>query len=906
MATQDVMIQLNTALTDSDLSEKLYEREIAHCVKAGADEKRLRDEGYNVYQLEQIRQGLEGGLDVNVYLHPQFSWLDMEEIRKGLKQGIDMTRYREAGYSTEQKREIRKGIARGLDVSQYDKKEYLGEQMREIRFGLMDGVPVTFYKNPAYEAAQMKELRLGLKSNLDISAYADPEMPYLKMRTIRESMEDGLILTKEEIEQYEETVLAQIHKAHKSGVDIRPFVEEGYNALQLEQIRISLEEKLHFKQYIRKDMRGENLKEIRLGLESHLEVARYAKPEYRWRQMREIRLGMEARVDVRHYLNPLYEAAQMRQIRLGLEKGLDVKQYSSLMFTAYDMKTMRLALERGEAVKSRPYRPDEVPAVYNDPVLPFEKRPDPRLMREALEHEKRMLAARKEGKTLFEEEEDASVLHDLMPELPDASKVPAGLYRGANRARKKKPEEELPKIDMQGNNVVVSEDQMECYLSLPAPKKGAQYTEELIRAVLARSHVIAGIDGAAVKAVLRDEQYDRPFVAARGQKPVNGHDGRYEYYFDRRSFTNPELTEDGTADFSNVRFFSEVKAGEVIAAYIRAEKGTDGFTVKGEALPARNGIEKPVLKGRGFLLLDDRVSYAATVSGVAKTTGNNLEINRLLTITENVIEVGKKIEFLGSIWVKANVMPGTEIVAQGDVIFETVAESLKIKAGGDIVLKEGATGRTRGRIEAEGSVSGKYIANYDIRAKGSVFANSFLHCNVNTDEKVVCFGDNGTIYGGRVQANLGIECAVIGTESGVPTAVVLGITSKMIADYTDAEKKMERIASEFATIAAQVEKVNALRLQTKEQMQLKVKLGAALSSKKKEYDDAKEAVQRISDFINGVAGSESLISKRLYSGTTFFVDEGEIKVNDTKDASDEKPIVIKGKAKKWKQLQKQS
>ncbi|MBR0173138.1 MAG: DUF342 domain-containing protein [Lachnospiraceae bacterium] len=907
MPTTDVMEQLNTIAGNSELDESLYEREVELCVKAGADEKRLREEGYNVYQLEQIRQGLEGGLDVSVYLHPQFSWLDMEEIRKGLKQGIDMSRYREAGYSTEQKREIRKGIARGVDVSQYDKKEYLGEQMREIRYGLMDGVPVAFFKNPAYDAAQMREIRLGLQNNLDISTYADPEMPYLKMRTIRESMEDGITFTEREIAEYEETVLAQIHKAHRSGVDIRAFVEEGYNALQLEQIRISLEEKLHFRQYIRKDMRGESLKEIRLGLEAHVEVARYAKPEYRWRQMRELRKGLEARVDIRRYESPLFEATQMRQIRLGLEKGLDVTRYNSLVFTAYDMKQMRLALERGEAVKNRPYRPDEVPAVYNNPVVPFDLRPDPRLLREALEHEKRRLEAKKSGRELFEEDADKEALDDLMPPIPDASKVPAGLYGGAaSLKKKKKAEEDLPKIDMQGHNVAVTEDKMLCYLSLPKPKDGVKYTEELIHAVLAKSNVISGIDDVAIKEFLRDEKYGEQFVVARGRKPVNGHDGRYEYYFDRRSFTNPDLTEDGTADFSNVRFFSEVKAGDVIASYLKAEKGTDGFTVTGEVLPARNGIEKPVLKGRGFMLMDDKISYAAAVSGVAKTSGNELEINRLLTITENVVEVNKKIEFLGSVWVKAEVMPGTEIIAQGDVIFETVAESVRIRAGGDIVLKEGATGRTRGRIEAEGSVSGKYIANYDIHAKGSVFSNSFLHCNVETEEKLVCFGDNGTVYGGKVQAYLGMECAVVGTETGVPTTIVLGVTTKMISSYTEAEKNMERIASEFATIVSQVEKLNAVQLRTTEQMQVKIKLGAALSMKKKEYETAQEEVQEIANFINSVAGSESLISKRLYAGTTFYVDEGEIRINDTKDASEEKPIMIKGKAKQWKQIQKKS
>ena len=344
----------------------------------------------------------------------------------------------------------------------------------------------------------------------------------------------------------------------------------------------------------------------------------------------------------------------------------------------------------------------------------------------------------------------------------------------------------------------------------------------------------------------------------------------------------------------------------MIASYTHAKGGRDGFTVTGEVLLARSGMERPMLKGRGFIVLEDKNTYAAAVSGVARTEGFELNINRLLSLTQDIIEVHQKIEFLGSIHVNCNVMPGTVIIAQGDVIMETVAESLTIKAGGDIVLKEGATGRTRGTIEAGGSVSGKYFNNCNITAKGSVFANSFLHCNIDTEEKIVCFGENGTAFGGRLTARLGLECAVVGSESGVPTDIVLGVTSKMIAQYGEANKVVERIVMELRTIATEVEKVAQIPAQSKEVMQIKIKLNAAYASKRKEFEAVQKEVEEITDYINGVAGSETIVSHTLYAGTTLYVDEAEIKIADTKEASEEKPIVIKGKAKQWWKLQKKS
>lgn len=242
-------------------------------------------------------------------------------------------------------------------------------------------------------------------------------------------------------------------------------------------------------------------------------------------------------------------------------------------------------------------------------------------------------------------------------------------------------------------------------------------------------------------------------------------------------------------------------------------------------------------------------------------------------------------------------MPGTEIIADGDVIMETVAESVRIKAGGDIVLKEGATGRTRGHIEAGNTLSGKYFANYDLKARSSIFANSFLHCNADTEEKVVCFGDNGTIYGGHISARLGIECAVIGTTSAVPTEITVGITTRMLEDYNEAEKSVERIESEIATLESQRERLNNIQIRTREQMQLKIKINAASAIKQKEYEAARQAMEELADYINSVAGAESMVSKVIYAGTTFHVDESEVRITETKETSD--VIIIKGKAKQW-------
>ncbi len=44
-------------------------------------------------QMEEIRMGLEAGLDVSLYARPEFDWEQMQEIRLGLEDGLDVSVY---------------------------------------------------------------------------------------------------------------------------------------------------------------------------------------------------------------------------------------------------------------------------------------------------------------------------------------------------------------------------------------------------------------------------------------------------------------------------------------------------------------------------------------------------------------------------------------------------------------------------------------------------------------------------------------------------------------------------------------------------------------------------------------------------------------------------------------------
>ncbi len=85
--------------------------------------KKYESMGFDKGQLEEIRQGVEKGLDVSWYTSVKYDWFQMEEIKKGLE--------------------------RGLDVSVYAREELTYDRMRQIRKGLQDGIPVPVGRLPA-------------------------------------------------------------------------------------------------------------------------------------------------------------------------------------------------------------------------------------------------------------------------------------------------------------------------------------------------------------------------------------------------------------------------------------------------------------------------------------------------------------------------------------------------------------------------------------------------------------------------------------------------------------------------------------------------------------------------------------------------------------------------------------
>lgn len=99
----------------------------------------------------------------------------------------------------------------------------------------------------------------------------------------------------------------------------------------------------------------------------------------------------------------------------------------------------------------------------------------------------------------------------------------------------------------------ISRDKMEVEAVFYPPFEGEhELTAEGIKDDLAASGVKMGILDDEINRFIEEREYFVPYTIARGQQPVDGHDGRIEYKFNTVTSAKPKMNDDGTVDFHSL------------------------------------------------------------------------------------------------------------------------------------------------------------------------------------------------------------------------------------------------------------------------------------------------------------------------------------------------------------------
>lgn len=435
-------------------------------------------------------------------------------------------------------------------------------------------------------------------------------------------------------------------------------------------------------------------------------------------------------------------------------------------------------------------------------------------------------------------------------------------------------EEQIQKENELNATVTLSSDQLEAYLTLFPSNKNRVVTEEEIIKILHNHGIVYGLLENRIQQIVENKIYFREILIAKGLNPIDGVDGKFNFYFNTKIDKKPKMMEDGSVDYRTIKLFESVSEGQVIAKYQNVSKGINGKDVKGNVILARNGRELPVLKGTNFTLLDDQCTYISNVNGKIEIINDRIIITDVYELKGDINITTGNVDFNGDIFINGNIEKAMTVKATGNIIVKGYVEASYLYAGGDIILSNGMQGGGKGKIEAGGNVSGKFFEQVNIKADGSVNANTIMNCYIEAKEEVNVSGRYGIIIGGYIHALRRITAYHIGNSSELKTILSVGISKQDYDEIKLLKLRVNEIKKELFRIEETLQKLTEYLLKPSNSSELLKKRNLLVQTKivkKKEYEILEQEIEKKVQFVRRANGANINIYRYVYPGTKIII-----------------------------------
>ncbi len=578
----------------------------------------------------------------------------------------------------------------------------------------------------------------------------------------------------------------------KDKIDVSIYADPSYSYETMKQIRLSIYSSKDLTDYLNRGFVDDELEQIRLALEEDLPIDTWLADDMYVQQIYEIRIGLYEGLRVSVYADSKYNWMQMREIRLGLEKKLKVSFYTNCLFSHWQMKEIRLGLEAGLDVSSY------AKLIFSGTDM-----------------------KEKREKLLSEKTQTYMMADQLGIDVQSYRKKEFSIF-----------------VEDNGNKVYA-------FIQLIS---GNVVTEEDIYEALKTRGIINGIKRDAISDMVKKRRMNEKILIAEGIPAKAGKNGWYEFFVRLDLPRIPAPLPDGGVDYVNIEAFEMVDEGEKIAVYHPAQKGVDGKNVFGEVLHANKGIEKKPIKGKGFAIASDGVTYISKLNGKFEYLNGKIIISNMIIVREDVTAVTGKLEVDGSVYVIGSVYSGGYISATEDIIIEHNVEAARLIAGGNIMIKKGSCSKNECFIEAKGEVSGSFFEAAKIEADGNIMANYIMNSEINTMGKVIVSGSKGMLLGGKVCAVRGVDTYNLGNKSHIKTFLEVGKNTLYDKNQAVFAEKREQILDELWMLEERWNNILKSLPPDKEQAEKLIKkLNAAIVAKDHELASLDAEVSKLAN-----------------------------------------------------------
>jgi uncharacterized protein (DUF342 family) len=374
------------------------------------------------------------------------------------------------------------------------------------------------------------------------------------------------------------------------------------------------------------------------------------------------------------------------------------------------------------------------------------------------------------------------------------------VVKGINVVRKENDNKELYYASVRGKVVIIKNalhviaSDRDCTLSIridsekmnafldcgPGLGQGRSLSAGAVREALNGQGIKFGIDENRIAEIIGDSENSKKgqkdACIASGKPQVAGADGVIEYLFSTDSQgADFKILADGRIDYHHSQNIAMAKKDQMLARLIAPKQGLAGMNVLGEEIPAAGGTPAALTAGEGVRSENNTTEFYAEINGSIILNGSVIEVVNTYVVDGDVDYSTGNIQFNGNVLINGNVPDGFEVKAEGDIIVAKIVESARLEAGRDIVVKGGVQGKGKGLISAGRDIKIGYAQNARLEAQGNIYiGNSAINSSVFTSKSLIMLEKRGSVIGGEVFAQRGIDVRILGSENGVKTSVEVG------------------------------------------------------------------------------------------------------------------------------------
>ncbi|GAA6183185.1 MULTISPECIES: DUF342 domain-containing protein [Alteromonadaceae] len=330
----------------------------------------------------------------------------------------------------------------------------------------------------------------------------------------------------------------------------------------------------------------------------------------------------------------------------------------------------------------------------------------------------------------------------------------------------------------------IEDNDMVAFISVTAAYGGHSPTASELVKIANDKGVVRGLSDKTINEIATKAKAAKPGsiiedLVAKGLPVKNGKDSKLNPLVPNalERILKPQSSGSTRVDMRNLGDVICVKANTEVLRRIAPTKGRSGFTVKGGIIAPKPGNWIKFKPGEGIKSSDqDENLYLAAITGMPKFQNGKMWVDD--TFICKGVNVGTgNIKYDGAVLVNGDVTEKMEITASGDVTINGFVESATIKAGGDIIITEGAMGKVNEhstefstKLIAEGSVHVQHGQGLNVQCSGNVtIGRQLAYSKINCGGSVTVGPidkPNGNLFACDIQCKGAITAGTLGAVSG--------------------------------------------------------------------------------------------------------------------------------------------